>query len=104
MDRVLVTNEGQFAFITKRGIAVAVQFGINVPKRYNIRGQQLQPTGCLVTTGHGMGLGRADCSPCDVFNVDKGRKLALERALQYFPEDVRIIAWQAVFDGGLIRK
>ena len=56
MDRVLVSNEGQFAFVTKYGIAVTVQFGINVPKRYNIRGQQLQPTGCLVTTGHGMGL------------------------------------------------
>lgn len=105
MDKVLVGNEGQFGFMNTGKVAVTVQFGVNVPKRTNIRGQVLTPTGCIVTsTKHGLGFGRADCSPCDEFNTDTGRKLALTRAVQHFPEEVRQAVWDVAFQGGLIRK
>lgn len=81
-----------------------IDFRQPVPYRRNQRGELLTPTSCLVDSKQGIGFGRADCSPHDVFSVDIGRKLALSRALEHFPREFREEVWKAVFETGVIRQ
>lgn len=41
--------------------------------------------------------GKSKCRAGDMFQKEKGRKLALKRAIQCFPRSIRTVIWEAYF-------
>ena len=48
-----------------------------------------------------LGIGKAYCSPSDVFDINTGRKLALKRVMKklHFPKALRTKIWKAMQAG-----
>jgi len=59
-------------------------------------------TRCTVKIGtkedpQGELIGESYCSTLDVFNKEKGRKIALSRAIEALPREKRRVIWEAYF-------